>query len=244
MNEVDYKRINERGICSVGINNAAAYAPVRAMVSGDPPEKFHWGTFFDPGIIKFLPKQYLAKRIRARCDEGFRFTSFRACDCPQVYGITRTAQFDPERFFDTKFASWGVNTDCHERTGLPKCIFTFFIAFRVLHYLGVRRVYMIGVDFAMANPGMGIGSYAFQQKGGAGGNNDHYRAAVKLMGLLSPVFDSAGFAVYQTNPNSRLTCFPLVKFEAALEDCRNPVPHEPFDLRDWYTKKGNWKPDE
>jgi hypothetical protein len=104
-----------------------------------------------------------------------------------------------------------------------------------MHYLGCRRVYLIGVDFAM-KPGnrRQKGNYAFSQGGAGDGNNEHYRAAVRLAEELAPVFSERGYEVYNCNKRSRLAVFPYVSFEQALEDCRNQLPSEPFDLEGWY----------
>ena len=239
LNTVDLGRLRERGIASLGINNAAAYAPCKSFVCSDPPEKFHHGVFFDPGIMKFVPHTKLRKRVRAKLPDGsFRFTRYNVCDCPNVFAFHRRSVFKPEEFLTTEWASWGNNSQGAIDTGRQKAIFTWFIGLRLMVYLGVRRIYLLGVDFAMKPSGKReSGQYAFDQAGVGLGNNSHYRVAADYCIELKPHLEAAGIEVYQTNPASRLTAFPHVGFDAAIEDCRGVVPVEPFDLAGWYEKQ-------
>ena len=108
------------------------------------------------------------------------------------------------------------------------------LAVRLMHYLGVRRVYLLGVDFGMQGSERQVGNYAFGQAGSPNGNNNAYRVLSEWFAQLKPIFDADRFEIYNCNPESRLTVFPHVPFDTALEDCRNPVPQEPFDLTEWY----------
>lgn len=244
---MDLSPLRERGILSLGINNVAGYAPVRAMTFSDPPEKFHHGVFFDGSIMKFVPKAKLTKRVRAKLDDGsFAFTAWRVADCPNVWGYSRNAIWNPETFFNCEHASWGNGKDGVAVNGRPKILFTFFLGFRLLHYLGVRTVYMIGVDFSMSeDDGEGTTGYAFNQgrtAGAARGNNNHYRIAQSMCIELRPYFEAAGFRVFNCNPKSALTAFDYVPFTDAVEACRGVVPREPFDLSGWYEKTVDGRP--
>lgn len=236
----DLSALRERGVMSLGVNNVSGLAPVRAFVCSDPPEKFHHGIWLDPAILKLVPSPKLPKRVRAKLTDGsFRHTSYRVMDCPNVWGFARCTEFDPATFLTSLSASWGVSAANSEATGRPKVYFTMLLGLRLLHYLGCRRVYLLGVDFHMtAEPG---GGYAFSQNrwpGAAAGNNNSYRLVAGMLAECKPYFDRAGFEVYNCNPTSSLRVFPHVPFEAAVEDCRGGVPREPFDLAGWYEKPG------
>lgn len=252
LNDIPLERLKDRGIVSLGINNVAAHAHVRAMVFSDPPNKFHHGVWLDPTILKLCPIPKLKRkrndhRIRAKVDGRFVTTNLYPEDCPNVFGFRRLESLEPETFLTSTGAYWGVNRKYHEQTGKPKILFTFFLGLRLLHYLGVRRVYLLGADFKMTAEQR----YAFDQGRAAGairGNNDHYRVANHYCQQLRPVFDAAGFEVYNCNPTSGLLAWDHVPFEHAYRDCRGHVPEEPFDTRHWYEKKktGNvstWVPD-
>ena len=241
LQQLDLSPLRERGILSLGVNNVAGYAPVRAMTFSDPPEKFHHGVFFDGALMKVVPVAKLTKRVRAKRDDGtFGFTSFRVCDCPNVWGYSRNAIWDPSAFLTSPHASWGNGKDGVAKNGRPKILFTFFLGLRLLHYFGVRSVYMIGVDFSMSeDDGHGTTGYAFNQgrtPGAARGNNNHYRLAQTMCVELRPYFEAAGFRVFNCNPKSCLTAFDYVPFADAVECCRGVVPREPFDLSGWYEK--------
>lgn len=238
LNNIPPEAFHQRGILSLAINNTAGHIHPRAFVCSDPPEKFHGGIFLDGSIMKFVPNNKMAKRVRMKEEGQFYWTKFRLRDCPNVWGFDRACWWSPEHFFARPMACWGINSEVSERQKKPKCIFTFFLGFRLLHYLGVRRVYLVGVDFAMAISERQVGNYAFPEGGHGTGNNDHYRAGVKLCAELAPVFADHGFEVYNTNPKSRLTVWPYVPFEEAFRDCRGLLPREPFDLEHWYLKPG------
>jgi hypothetical protein len=240
LNRLPYELLAERGIVSLGINNVCGKVPVRAFVCSDPPEKFHHGIFFDPAMLKFVPQPKLRKRVRAKLPDGsFCWTTFRVGDCPNVWGFSRRAEFDPAQFLTTQYATWGNDDEAVAKNGRPKILFTFFLALRLLHYLGVRRIYLLGVDFTMHDgPG---GGYAFEQSRWAssvGGNQSIYRVAAAMCAELRPVFDRSGLEVYNCNQESGLAVWPYVPFTEALEDCRGMTPREPYDLSGWYEKDG------
>jgi len=250
---MDLSPLRERGIVSLGINNVCGHVPVRAMTFSDPPEKFHHGIFFDPAIMKFVPVPKLWKRVRVKCDDGkFRFCSMRVGDCPNVWGYQRNAIWDAPKFLWTEAATWGNGKDGVALNGRPKILFTFFLGLRLMHYLGCRDVYMIGVDFSMReesgdrDPNELSKGYAFGQQrtaGAARGNNNHYRLAQTMCTELRPFLERDGFNVYNCNPNSYLTAFDYVPYETAVENCRGITPLEPFDLGGWYEKTEDGKPE-
>jgi hypothetical protein len=240
---LDLSPLRERGINSLGVNNVAGYAPVSAFTFSDPPEKFHHGVFFDAKVMKIVPVPKLKKRVRAKCEDGiFRMTAFRVGQCPNVWGYHRNAIWQPDQFLTIDRATWG-----HGKEGLvvdakrPRILFTFFLGLRLLHYLGCRRVYMLGVDFRMSEQS----GYAFDQNrwpGACRGNNNSYSLANRMLLELKPHFDEMNYEVFNCNPKSRCTVFPYVSYEKALEDVRGPVPKEPFDMSGWYEKTMNGQP--
>jgi len=233
---LDMSVLKERGIVSLGINNVCGMHPVSAFVCGDQPEKFHHGIFFDPGVMKFVPKTRMGNRIRVKQEDGtFSDSAFLAKSCPNLFGYRRDAIWEPENFLTTEASTWGLGKKQHEETKQPKIHFTFFTGLRLLHYLGIRRVFLVGADFGMAADR----GYSFDQARWAGairGNNNHYRIASPMCETLVPVFERAGYEVYNCNPHSHLRAFAHVPFDEAVEDCRGLVPAEPFDLSGWYEK--------
>lgn len=239
LKEIDLSFLRERGIVSMGINNVGGYAPVRAWTFSDPAEKFHHGIFLDPAIMKFVPRPKLSNRVRAKMPDGrFQWTRYDVKQCPNIFSYDRETHFYPEQFFTTTWATWGPSKKHDENKDKPTVLFTFFLGLRLLHYLGVRRVYLLGADFKMD----ATHHYAFGQDrhpGAEASNNNSYRVASILLAQLRPVFDAAKFEVFQTNKKSGLKVFDYVPLETAIDDCRGVVPKEPWPqdaYSGWYEK--------
>lgn len=255
INDLPYHKLAERGVLSLGVNNVCGMVPVKAMTFNDPAEKFHEGVLLDGGIMKLVPKARLKKTAATRRRKpggGFEWTGKKLPDYPNVWAYERRDWFTPESFLTDPAATFGNNKKGHEKTGRPRIIFTMFLALRLLHFLGVRRVYLLGVDFHM-DPAKGLaGNYAFpddryadtadpdkaakEVAGVINGNNDHYRVASGMLTELRPYLEAAGFYVFNCNPWSRLQAFDHVPFEDALADCRNGVPEGPLELNGHYKK--------
>lgn len=236
LKSLDVSKLAQRGIVSLGVNNVAGMAPVRAFVASDPPSKFHHGIWLDPAMLKLVPFPKLRQGIRVKEGDTFRPLQMRVRDCPGVFGFTRIQQFEPDKFFLTPGATWGNDQKAVNAGFHPKMVFTFFLGLRLLHYLGVRRVFMLGVDFHMPSQGS---QYAFEQGKHAGGcqsNLGSYAKATEWLRQLVPVFERHDFELFNCNPDSALRLFPHVPFDDALAECKGPIPPEPFDLRNWYDK--------
>lgn len=257
--QLDYMRLAERGICSLGLNNIAGLVPVKAFTFTDPPEKFHFGIWRDPGILKLCPKPKLTHKGRGQTreklpDGSFKYLEKKTPDYPNVWGYERRDWHTPEEFFtglggEWKDGQWKSNdlpaatvgnADAGvKKTGRPKIICSMFLGLRLLHYLGVRRVYLLGVDFHM-DPSKGqLGNYAFDELRDAKAcesNNAIYHHANDMLVEMRPRFDAAGFHVFNCNQHSHCRAFDYVPFSEALDDCRNGVPAGELDLTGWYQK--------
>jgi hypothetical protein len=253
--DLPYHKLAERGIVSLGVNNVCGMVPVKAMTFNDPAEKFHEGILADGGIMKLIPKPRLARKShtrRRKPDGGFELTGRNMPDYPNVWAFERRGWHTPETFLTDPAATYGNDAKGHGQTKRPRIIFTMFMALRLMHYLGCRRVYLLGADFHM-DPAKGlVGNYAFDDDryadtkdpvqhrnevlGVINGNNDHYRVANEMLVELRPFLERAGFYVFNCNPWSRLAAFDHVPFEEALQDCRNGVPEGELQLNGHYRK--------
>jgi len=235
LQDLDLSVLRERGIVSLGINNVAAYSPVRAFCCGDPPEKFHHGVWFDAGMQKFVPTKRLGSRVRAKLPDGlFAWTAYRVRECPAVWGFRRDSIWEPANFLTRPAATWGRKDEEAEKLGL-KIFFSFFLGLRLLHYFGCPRVYLIGADFSMDSER----KYAFGQDRSVGairGCNNSYRLASPMCDELAPHFEKAGYHIVNCNRQSRLKTWPYVPFDEAVEDCRGMVPAGELDTENWYDK--------
>lgn len=233
-----HDRLRERGIVSLAVNNSAAYLPVRAMTFSDPPEKFHQAIFFDPAMMKFVPLPKLGRgKVRVKLPDGsFKFTGLNVRDCPNVWGYERDCEFVAKDYLNRSAATWGNNNQGVKKTGGPKLLFTMLLGLRLMHYLGCRRVFLLGADFRMT-PEAG---YSFQQgrtPGAALSNNNSYRVANEFFTQLRPVLEEAGLIVENVNPESHLEAFDFRPVDEAWRLARGYVPEGPFDLDGWYTFK-------
>lgn len=230
---IDYRRIAERGIVSLAVNNVAGFAPIRAWCFSDPQNKFHHGSFLDPAVMTFAPHAKLNKHIRAKLPgNGFRNTRIRVRDCPNTFGFARRTTFCAETFLTDWYSQWGYGGKAGEDRPFSR-LATMLCGLRLMHYLGCPRVYLLGVDLDKESQEPGK-AYCFDERGSGGMR--HLAKENRYAHLLRPVFDAAGWQVLNCNPASKLDAFDYVPFEAALADCKSCVPDEPFDLRDWYVK--------
>ncbi len=256
INESDYMRLNERGIFSIGINNVAGQVPCKAFVCSDPPMKFSHSIFYDPNIMKFLPTPKLSGgraniRRKVKHDDGrveFQKMPHKSSEMPNVWGFERRSWLAlDDTWFLHPAAAWG-NQDKGIVRGLAtkdtKVAMTMLLGLRILQYLGIRRIFLFGVDFYM-DPERDVDqNYSFGEFRNAGevsSNNKHFRLMNDNLIKLRPVFERFGFYTYNCNPLSRLSAFEHVPFDKAVEHCRGVVEKEP-DLQGWYFKTDDGKP--
>lgn len=236
--DLDVSKLKLPGVATVGVNNASRDLDVDVAVFSDPAEKFHHGLMLDHKIMKFVPKARLKDHFRIKHLDRWHLSPFRVRDCPNVFGFERNQNFEPSTFLSEPSACWGVDKKALERLGnkQEKMLNTFFLGLRVCHYLGMRRVYLVGVDFKMQRGR----EYAFAPVSGnetrALTNENSYRIATSWCRMLKPYFEQAGFEVYNCNENSGLDVFPYVPFDYAVQDAIGHCPQRPFSFAGWYDK--------
>jgi len=138
-------------------------------------------------------------------------------DCPNVFYYRRNEVVNTDQYMFEDTVNWGN----HSNIGGGRSV--FMAATRVLFLLGIRKLYLLGVDFYMDKNT----HYHFPQhrnNGSIRGNMSTYDSMVKWFGDLKPIFDELGFEVYNCNPESRLTVFPHVSFDDAINDATAKLP--------------------
>lgn len=225
----DLNRLRERGVASLAVNNAAAVAPVRAWTFSDPQSKFHQGVFLDPTMLTFCPKPKLGRKIVAKVNGEFHSTGVEVRSCPNVYGFERMSQFVPETFFDTPHAHWGAGKHQPKSRPLDGSLCTIFLGFRLLYYLGARRIFLLGVDHRKTEDGFAYG-YPTEKRYRKG----FWKERLMWRELL-PEMDRRGIEVFDAGGLCYL--FPSTTFDDAVEQCKGGVPLEPFDTVGWNDKK-------
>lgn len=230
LSDYPLEKLRERGIVSIGVNNAAAHAPCTGFVFGDGREKFHHAIYLDPKCFCFVPDGQLRKNLRVKVPDGtFRMVNRRVCDCPGVFGIARSGRFYAETFLETWYAHWGYGG--HQSGDKPHSrLCSMLIGLRLLHYLGCPRIYLLGCDL-----GWDETKYAWKEYN-SGGQGEFVKIN-QMLNELAPVFEKANFEVYNCYEKSKCEAFPYRSWDDAYRDCKGAIPDEPFDLEGWYSKR-------
>lgn len=217
--------LSQPGILTLAVNNAATVIRPQLWASADDPGNFSHSIWYDPGILKFVPHSHMEKRFTVR-DAGGELTPspHLVGDMPAVFGFKRNETFDAERWLCEDTFNWGNHSERFDAYGLKGSRSIMYIAIRLLYYLGIRKVFLLGCDFRMD---YGKANYAFNQdrsRSSVRGNNQSYRILNIRLGNLLPYFERAGFQIFNCTPESGLTVFPHTPFEEAVEVARNFIP--------------------
>jgi hypothetical protein len=214
----DLARLERRGVLTLAVNNAASVLRPRLWCSVDDPGNFADAIWRDPGILKFVPLCHMEKTFIVRDKSGNLTASReRVGDMPAVFGFRRNEAFVAGQWLREDTFNWGNHGRREDADGHSGARSVMYVALRLLFYLGVRRVFLVGCDFRMRH---GAQNYAFEQDRSASsvrGNNRTYAVFNARMRRLRPHFERAGFRVFNCTPRSGLTVFPHVAFEDAIE---------------------------
>ena len=221
----DLTRLDQRGVLTMAVNNAATVVRPRLWCSVDDPGNFADAIWRDPGIQKFVPLAHMEKKFIVRDASGALVKSRELVgDMPAVFGYRRNESFHADQWMTEDTFNWGNHGDRADADGNKGSRSVMYVALRLLFYLGVRQVFLLGCDFRMQN---GSRNYVFDQDrtpSSVRGNNQSYRAFNQRMQHLLPHFDQVGFHVYNCTPGSGLTVFPHLRYEEAVEAATAVVP--------------------
>jgi hypothetical protein len=219
--EHDLSKLTQRGVLVAAINQVGAtHVRPKIWFSGDLAGRFHERLWRDPAVMKFAKRLRRDEIIKTWSDRSQKWvpTRTRVHDCPNVWLYEDAMSFSYEDFLSSPAVPFGRKDEVPDRPRKRSTKSTMFPALRLLYWLGVRRVFMLGVDFKMeaAKP------YVFDEAGDqakANTNNASYaRIAVHLKNLR-PLFEANGFHVWNCNPHSALEAFDHKPYEEALEQC-------------------------
>jgi hypothetical protein len=214
---VDKRKL--RAVWTMTLNNAVASYRGNASCIVDDPSRFSCSMWLDPMIQKFVPMSALAKtlwdnRLLTRgvhVGQQWRESDLRVADCPNVIGYIRNEKFDARRYLREDTINWG----CHAKFGGGRSV--MLAALRILYLLGFRRVYLLGVDFEMTPEKR----YHFSEdrpRRAIRANMTTYALLQRRFAELQPYFLEEKFIVKNCNPDSKLTSFPYISFDAALAE--------------------------
>lgn len=221
----DLTALEQRGVLTMAVNNAAAVVRPRLWTAVDDPGHFCDAVWYDPGVLKFVPLDHMEKAVWVRDGRDELVPGPHAVgDMPGVFGFRRNDHFRADQWLYEDTFNWGNRSDRVDADGLKGSRSVFYVALRLLFFLGVRTVYLLGCDFRMQ---AGRPNYAFEQDrspGSVRGNNSTYRTLNARLGRLKPHFDAAGFRVFNCTPDSGLTVFPHLDYAEAVRHARGCVP--------------------
>tara|TARA_R100001594_G_scaffold961_2_gene3951 strand:+ start:2244 stop:3341 length:1098 start_codon:yes stop_codon:yes gene_type:complete len=231
LNDTDLSLLDTRGVMSMSLNNSWIKAKPDLWIGFDAPGRFDDGGWRDPSIMKIVPWQWRNSPLNAWKDNKLQDTGLTPKDMPNCWFLSNTTNFDLNTWFTSKEVSYGGKVPGLEPEGGFHV--TMIGALRVLYYLGFQEVYLLGCDWEM-NSDMGKEPYAWEEnrnKNLREKNNDMYRWVEGVFKTLQPGFDRANFQIYNCNRNSKLTSFPFIQYEDAIERCSVSMNSR---TRGWY----------
>jgi len=205
---LNHDLLRKPGIMTFGINNGARTFRPNFWTCVDDPVRFIKSIWLDPKITKFIPYNHFDKPIFD--NEKWVVMDKKVKDCPNVLGYMRNEHFQPEIFLKETSLNWGN----HKNFGGGRSV--MLPALRILYLLGFRNVYLLGCDMKMSE----TYTYHFDEqrsKGAVNCNMGTYdRLKHEYLPKLQPIFDNAGFKVYNCNLDSELKCFPFISYSDAI----------------------------
>jgi len=215
--DLDLGPLHKRWVMT--LNNGARTFRGNANCTVDSPARFSLSMWLDPTIQKFTPMSQFEKPLwdnrLVQAEKGWvqrwEASKLKPADCPNVVGYRRNEKFHAPRWLTEDTVNWGN----HGKFGGGRSV--LLAALRILHLLGFRHVYLLGVDFEMSE----AKRYHFAEGRSAKaiqGNMSTYAKLQSWFTQLQPFFLKAGYVVRNCNPASKLTAFPHIPYAEALAE--------------------------
>lgn len=231
LNNLDLSLMDNRGVMSMAMNNSWIKFKPDFWIGFDSPGRFHDGGWMDPSIMKIVPWHRRLEPLSNRVGGELEPSDLNPTDAPNCWFLSNTATFDENTWFTEKHANWGGAVEGLKPEGGFRV--SMIGALRTLYYLGFQEVYLLGCDWEMPL-NMGKEAYAWEENRAQQvreKNNDMYNWIEGVLKKLQPGFEKANFQVYNCNKHSKLSLFPFIEYEDAIERCVFPELEE---TRGWY----------
>lgn len=213
--------LNGPGFVTMATNNAPRTFRPNLWTMVDDPGNFIKSIWLDPKITKFVPFDHAEKRIFD--NEAWKDMDVLTGECPNVHFYRRNEHFAPNQFLTESTFNWGEHSDSVDAVGNKGGRSVMLVALKLLYYLGIRKVFLLGCDFKMDDKT----KYHFDQDRTASsqkGNNSTYNILKTRFEALLPEFEKAGLKVFNCNLESDLKVFPTIPFEEAIQIATNDMP--------------------
>lgn len=194
--------LEQRGVLSAAMNNAARHFRPTLWFSADHPGSFEPQIILDPNIMKFAPAGHSATVVK---DLAYR-------DMPNMYFYLSDAD-----------VPIGQLLAPHVKT--PWYRNTLLVGVVILRHLGVRRIILGGSDFE-------FGRQVYAHEDGLAQherelNQRLYSSQVYELKRLKPVFEQAEIELLDCSAKSKLSgVYPVISMETAVELALEGFPPE------------------
>ena len=213
--------LNYPGFVTMATNNAPRTFRPNLWTMVDRPDSFMKSIWLDPKITKFVPFDHTEKTIFD--NDKWEMMETKVGECPNTYFLRRNEHFVPEQFLTEGTFNWGEHSNAQDALGNKGGRSVMLVAMKLLYYLGVRNIYLLGCDFKMDSHT----KYHFPQDRSVGsqkGNNSTYEILKARYEALLPFFMNAGLKVFNCNQESGLKVFPYMSFEDAIKQATENMP--------------------
>ena len=213
--KIDKSKLCLPGVLTMGINNSPASFRPNLWTCVDTPSSFLASVWLDPIIEKIVPISHIEKKLFD--SEKWKDINTKVGDCPNVIYYRRNEVVNTSQYCFEDTINWGNHSKIHGGRSV------LLAAMRILFLLGIRNVYLLGVDFKMDKNN----KYHFPQdrnNGSINGNNSTYKSMNKWFKKINEYFKLFGHKVYNCNKNSMLTAFPFIDFDEAIKLATKHMP--------------------
>ena len=134
-----------------------------------------------------------------------------------TYWFKLAQNYVSSKYFSDNAVQWGMASERKDEHGILGRRSIMLAHFRLMHYLGFKRIYLLGVDFDMQQEE----PYCYQREKSPIAiyqNNLLYEALTTRLETLYPIMLQHGLEVFNCNLNSKLKVFPYMSYEEALDD--------------------------
>lgn len=214
---VDKSKLNRAGVLTMSVNNSVKSFRPNLWISVDDPTHFMKSIWLDPKITKFAPYSHSEKKIFDNV--AWKELDVKVGDCPNVLFYKRNEHFISDQYLFEDTVNWGN----HKDFGGGRSV--MLAAIRMLFYLGIRNIYLLGCDFKMDDKS----KYHFEQErtgSSIKGNSDTYKLLIERFTQLKPIFDNNGLRIQNCNPDSELKTFPFIDIDKAIIEATVALPSD------------------